>query len=578
MNTFLPANMLTNKDKVISLRDDTVKVSDENADRTTMVRPPSSSYSARVKVHIKPLGIKFVEKIDSSACPTIRDFVERQLWKVQEIRGKEIRVYVEEFGNEEEGYELFGDTETCVLKPDELLTVKLVSDDTKKQKKVKTVERTRKTKKVTSTTRMVDFYEEGKKKRKKGEEENAEKDSSSEDEDGENESKEKASMGLCFRKAVTLDDFLDGYNTQVNLPPKRVLALTKAEKSKRSSYINYWKPFARIFSDALSDFETLFGDKAGEYIGEFELAMEEALVISAEQASMRAGEQKRWKPVASAFISASAETRETMRTSWNLKGIMNQMHNQIVHSAIVRAGAKGIHAKDILSEREKVKLNTVRAVQLKGMQQGIYKRVSPGTYAITSKGSEKVIKKMKNSPNSVLTISTPTNAKNFTTIKSPLTTQRKLLTTDDISSRLTGKMISVKFEDPPEWFVATVLSFDVIEQKSSLFYQDGDRELLNMAKACRKGQLSWVVHGDNGTSKTHYRLPPPSPITDSEKAQRALERLRSYIKSLNGTLPEGWNDVDIHYYRNGVSENYFISPEGKKYKGPRAVAKALNLL
>ena len=442
MNTFLPANMLTNKDKVISLRDDTVKVSDENADRTTMVRPPSSSYSARVKVHIKPLGIKFVEKIDSSACPTIRDFVERQLWKVQEIRGKEIKIYVEEEGNEEEGYELFGDTETCVLKPDELLTVKLVSDDTKKQKKAKTVERTRKTKKVTSTTRMVDFYEEGKKKRKKGEEESAEKDSSSEDEDGENES---------------------------------------------------------------------------------------------------------------------------------------ILKHQIVHSAIVRAGAKGIHAKD-LSEREKVKLNTVRAVQLKGMQEGIYKRVSPGTYAITSKGSEKVIKKMKNSPNSVLTISTPTNAKNFTTIKSPLTTQRKLLTTDDISSRLTGKMISVKFEDPPEWFVATVLSFDVIEQKSSLFYQDGDRELLNMAKACRKGQLSWVVHGDNGTSKTHYRLPPPSPITDSEKAQRALERLRSYIKSLNGTLPEGWNDVDIHYYRNGVSENYFISPEGRKYKGPRAVAKALNLL
>ena len=139
-------------------------------------------------------------------------------------------------------------------------------------------------------------------------------------------SKEKASMGLCFREAVTLDDFLDGYNTQVNLSPKRVLALTKAEKSKRSSYINYWKPFARIFRDALSDFETLFGDKAGEYIGEFELAMEEALVVSAEQTSRRAGEQKRWKPVASAFISASAETRETMRTSWNLKGIMNQMH------------------------------------------------------------------------------------------------------------------------------------------------------------------------------------------------------------------------------------------------------------
>ena len=140
MNTFLPANMLTNKDKVISLRDDSANVSDENAG--TMIKPPSSSYSPRVKVHIKPLGIKFVEKIDSSACPTIRDFVERQLWKVQEIRGKEIKIYVEEEGNEEEGYELFGDTETCVLKPDELLTVKLVSDDTKKQKKAKTVERT----------------------------------------------------------------------------------------------------------------------------------------------------------------------------------------------------------------------------------------------------------------------------------------------------------------------------------------------------------------------------------------------------------------------------------------------------
>ena len=133
-------------------------------------------------------------------------------------------------------------------------------------------------------------------------------------------------MGLRFQQVVTLDDFLDGYNAQVNLAPERLSPLTTAEKSKRSSYINYWKPFARIFSDALSDFETLFGDKAGEYIGEFELAMEEALVISAEQASMRAGEQKRWKPVASAFISASAETRETMRTSWNLKGIMNQMH------------------------------------------------------------------------------------------------------------------------------------------------------------------------------------------------------------------------------------------------------------
>ena len=141
-------------------------------------------------------------------------------------------------------------------------------------------------------------------------------------------------------------------------------------------------------------------------------------------------------------------------------------------------------------------------------------------------------------------------------------------------------MISVKFEDPPEWFVATVLSFDVIEQKSRCFIKTAI-ESFEHGKACRKGQLSWVVHGDNGTSKTPVcSLPfaPSSPITDSEKAQRALERLRRYIKSLNGTLPEGWNDVDIHYYRNGGSENYFISPEGKKYKGLRAVAKALNLL
>jgi len=34
-------------------------------------------------------------------------------------------------------------------------------------------------------------------------------------------SKEKASMGLRFQQAVTLDDFLDGYNTKVNLAPKR---------------------------------------------------------------------------------------------------------------------------------------------------------------------------------------------------------------------------------------------------------------------------------------------------------------------------------------------------------------------
>ena len=39
--------------------------------------------------------------------------------------------------------------------------------------------------------------------------------------------------------------------------------------------------------DALAEFEELFGEKAGEYIAEYELAIEEALVVSA-----RAGEQK----------------------------------------------------------------------------------------------------------------------------------------------------------------------------------------------------------------------------------------------------------------------------------------------
>ncbi|CCO20764.1 unknown protein [Bathycoccus prasinos] len=47
-------------------------------------------------------------------------------------------------------------------------------------------------------------------------------------------SKEKASMGLCFREAVTLDDFLDGYNTQVNLPPS-----TTGKRSRESSATHF---------------------------------------------------------------------------------------------------------------------------------------------------------------------------------------------------------------------------------------------------------------------------------------------------------------------------------------------------
>lgn len=99
--------------------------------------------------------------------------------------------------------------------------------------------------------------------------------------------KEKASMGLRFQQAVTLDDFLHGYNAQLTLYADKVSSLTLAEKSKRSSYINYWNPFVTIFGDALAEFEELFGEKAGEYIAEYELAIEEALVVSA-----RAGEQK----------------------------------------------------------------------------------------------------------------------------------------------------------------------------------------------------------------------------------------------------------------------------------------------
>ena len=62
---------------------------------------------------------------------------------------------------------------------------------------------------------------------------------------------------------------------------------------------------------------------------EFEVAMEEALCsdVRSDCPNRNASKsQKRWKTVASEFISASSETREKMRMSWNLKGIMNQMH------------------------------------------------------------------------------------------------------------------------------------------------------------------------------------------------------------------------------------------------------------
>ena len=131
MNTFLP-NIITSKDKIIDKPNQSVgdfKVSDENVVMNNSKTPPpsSSSYVPRVKIVIKQLNIRFVSKIDSAKCKTIRDFVERQLWTVPEIRGKEIRLFVEEGEGENEGYELFGDTETDVLKPDDIITVIILS-------------------------------------------------------------------------------------------------------------------------------------------------------------------------------------------------------------------------------------------------------------------------------------------------------------------------------------------------------------------------------------------------------------------------------------------------------------------
>ena len=85
----------------------------------------------------------------------------------------------------------------------------------------------------------------------------------------------------------------------------------------------------RFAKSMVCAFETLFGDKAGDYIGEFEVAMEQALRsdVRSDCPNRNASKlHKRWKTVASEFISASSETREKMRMSWNLKGIMNEMH------------------------------------------------------------------------------------------------------------------------------------------------------------------------------------------------------------------------------------------------------------
>ena len=141
--------------------------------------------------------------------------------------------------------------------------------------------------------------------------------------------KEKVSMGLTFRFSETLDDFLDGYNARLLMSSEQLSKLTPGEKSTRHSYLHHWKPFATVFRDAISDFETLFGEKAGDYIGEFEVAMEEALCsdVRSDCPNRNASKsQKRWKTVASEFISASSETREKMRMRWNLKGITNEMH------------------------------------------------------------------------------------------------------------------------------------------------------------------------------------------------------------------------------------------------------------
>jgi len=128
-------------------------------------------------------------------------------------------------------------------------------------------------------------------------------------------------MGLRFQQAVTLEAFLDGYNAQLTLYANKVSSLTLAEKSKRSSYINYWNPFAMIFGDALAEFEELFGEKAGEYIAEYELAMEEALEFCSSRGAERkylltTNAGKRSRPFSVLLQQKSAHR---MRVNWNLK-------------------------------------------------------------------------------------------------------------------------------------------------------------------------------------------------------------------------------------------------------------------
>ena len=468
MNTFLP-NIITSKDKIIDKPNQSVgdfKVSDETVVMNNSKTPPpsSSSYVPRVRIVLKQLNIRFVSKIDSAKCKTIRDFVERQLWTVPEIRGKEVRLFVEEGEGENEGYELFGDTETDILKPDEIITVKILSESEK------------------------------------------------------------------------------------SLEPNEGEAMNRGKQKS---------PGTEMTLTAMMDLE--------KEQNQFRRKREEGNITECDDDS-------------------SSEDEDEVPLSIR----------QIVHSAIVRSGGKGINMTD-LAKRENINANSAFSLASKGRRAGIYERLSSGTYTMAKKGvksplskvkNKKVLKKQKTS-SLQLTKSLPSDDTNNSTLTfEPVGSRRKLLTAAEISSRLVGKMIAVKFEDPPEWFVATVLSFDELERKSSLFYQDGDREYLDMEEACSKGHLSWIVDGDNGTrqrhAKTgdgfHYRLPPPSPTKDLENAERALQSLRSYIKSLNGTLPEGWDDVDIHYYRNGSHENYYISPQGKKHKGTRAVARALKLL
>ena len=105
--------------------------------------------------------------------------------------------------------------------------------------------------------------------------------------------------------------------------------LTPGEKSTHYSYLYYWALFATVFRDAISDFETLFGEETSEYINEFEVAMEEAVCSDVHSDCPNRNtskSHKRWRTVVSELISASSETRVKIRMRWNLKGIMNQMH------------------------------------------------------------------------------------------------------------------------------------------------------------------------------------------------------------------------------------------------------------